>query len=252
MKEDYQDRIDEYLLKRMSPEDCMAFENEVAENQELHEQLSFTEEVRHAMRSRNEKLAKMEEWEKETESKSRLSKRRLYYWVSGIAALFIVGFITISRYLSSFDKGVGTEYAQTNLVQEEESADIEKLLAYNKYSTALEKINREIETELHEISFGPGCAEDEGIEIIDSCTPDTVCIIDDIDIKDYSRENSKEEFREESREKSQSRLTYLYWLKVKALIGLNRIDEALPLLEDLRRDSEYGLQADSLYKLLKR
>ena len=64
MKIGIQDRIDNYLMHRMSDEERLAFESEVKKNIELQEQLSFTEIVRQALNSRNDKLAKMREWEK--------------------------------------------------------------------------------------------------------------------------------------------------------------------------------------------
>lgn len=246
MKKEYQDRIDEYLLKRMSPDDCVAFEKVVAENQELQEQLSFTEEVRHAMRSRNEKLAKMKEWDKETYSKPRLSNRRFYYWASGIAALFIIGVITISTYLSSDVKTMSADYAQTDSLCDtttvDEYAFIEKYLAEKSYSKALEQIDAKIETLLYEDYLVPDCAvNDEETDILDTALFDSACLDNEIDNNDYSLG------------KNEGRLAHLRLLKARSLIGLNRIDEALKLLDELRTDrSKYGLQADSLYKLLKR
>lgn len=242
MKKEFQERIDEYLLKRMSSDDRMVFDNEVAENQELQEQLSFTEEVRHAIKSRNEKLAKMKEWEKESYSKPRLSNRRLYYWVSGIAALFIVGMITISTYLSSFYKNVGSEYVQTDSLcsqnTDDEYAFIEKLLAENEYTKAL----KQIETEIFEISYALDCGGIvEETDILDTVTIDSACIDNDKNINDNTWEIN------------QSRLAHLHWLEARALIGLNRIDDALLLLEELRQSgSIYEPKADSLYRLLKR
>ncbi len=63
MKIDYQDRIDEYLLHRMSEEERLAFEKEVNSDKELQEQLSFTEDIQQVLKSRNEKLTKMAEWQ---------------------------------------------------------------------------------------------------------------------------------------------------------------------------------------------
>lgn len=64
MKIKYQDRIDAYLMHRMPDEECLAFEKEIDSNKELLEQLSFTQNVQQALKSRNDKLAKLKEWEK--------------------------------------------------------------------------------------------------------------------------------------------------------------------------------------------
>ena len=63
MKEEYQDKIDDYLLDRMSEEERRAFAGEVAENDELREQLEYSRSVQSAMKSRGEKLAAMQKWE---------------------------------------------------------------------------------------------------------------------------------------------------------------------------------------------
>ena len=62
MKQEYQDRIDDYLLHRMSDKDKRAFEDELSHDEELREQLEFTKSVSSAIKSRNEKLAAMTKW----------------------------------------------------------------------------------------------------------------------------------------------------------------------------------------------
>ena len=125
MKIEFQDRIDDYLLNRMSDEERQAFESEVADDAELREQLAFAESVQHTVKSRNDKLAAMEKWADDYQWKDeplvaasaaeyrptgtgysycpapprmeekvakRTPTRRILYWVSGIAAVFVVGF----------------------------------------------------------------------------------------------------------------------------------------------------------------
>ena len=67
MKIEYQDHIDDYLLGRMSDEDSKVFEQELKNDDELREQMEFTKDVQTATKSRNEKLAKMREWEDDYE-----------------------------------------------------------------------------------------------------------------------------------------------------------------------------------------
>ena len=131
MKIEFQDRIDEYLLDRMSDEERKSFESDAAEDAELKEQLQFTETVQQATKSRNEKLAAMEVWKddyvwedervaaasaaeyrptgsgynycpaptmEESRSMPRSSGRRIFYWISGLAAVFVVGFFLIQNY----------------------------------------------------------------------------------------------------------------------------------------------------------
>ena len=134
MKIDFQDRIDDYLLDRMSDEERKSFESDAAEDAELKEQLQFTETVQQATKSRNEKLAAMAEWKddyeweedwvvaasdaeyratgsgydycptptiEESRSMPRSSGRRIFYWISGIAAVLIVGVFVFNLYRPS-------------------------------------------------------------------------------------------------------------------------------------------------------
>ena len=52
MKIEFQDRIDDYLLDRMSDEQRNSFESDAAKDAELKEQLQFTETVQQATKSR--------------------------------------------------------------------------------------------------------------------------------------------------------------------------------------------------------
>ena len=65
MKKEFQDKIDDYLLGRISAADWLAFEQEAKCDSDIHEQLSFTKDVRLITKSRNEKLARMKEWSEE-------------------------------------------------------------------------------------------------------------------------------------------------------------------------------------------
>ena len=56
MRKAYQDRIDDYLLDRMSKEERHAFEKEIENNDGLQGQLEFTEMVQRAMKSKDEKM----------------------------------------------------------------------------------------------------------------------------------------------------------------------------------------------------
>ena len=55
MKKTYQDKIDNYLLCRMTKDERHTFEKEVENNIELREQLKFTEMVQRALKSKIEK-----------------------------------------------------------------------------------------------------------------------------------------------------------------------------------------------------
>ena len=59
MSRDFQDKIDDYVLGRMSVEERADFEKEVDQDEEKREQLEFTRNVKNAISSRQDKLAKM-------------------------------------------------------------------------------------------------------------------------------------------------------------------------------------------------
>ena len=233
MKFDYQDKIDDYLLNKMPEEERLAFEKEVCENAELREQLEYTRSVRETVTSRSEMLAAMREWENDYQWENervavaraaneapRPAKKRLVYWISGVAAVFVVGLILLLRpagspSVSNSNPDVilgdsyrgGKDYSAIN--DKLQQKDYEEALAY-------------IELEADSIRM-------DSIEIIKDQTID------------------KEELEYEM-VLIKERQDELRWLKVMALIGLNRQEEVLSLLDELRNaECDYKQQADSLY-----
>ena len=90
MKIDFQEKIDDYVLGKMSAEDRDKFEKEVSRDIEKQEQLKLTQNVSTAIKSRNEKLVMMQEWEQ----KRAASNRKIMAWASsaiGVAAVLLVG-----------------------------------------------------------------------------------------------------------------------------------------------------------------
>lgn len=226
MKQEYQDQIDKYVLGRMDDTEKAAFEREVAQNIELQEQLRFTQDVASATKSREAKLARMEEWEDDyVFEKGRGGKKQVLYWISGIAAIFIAGFFITNTML--FDKGNGP-YSESQSVYGSmrggmEFSDIDSLIFKGRYETALPMIEKE-EMDLS-----------TRIEILKN---DSTY---DADRKEYELQLIELKTDE------------LNWLRARTLIGLGRIDEALLLLGEIRTsNSEYRQQADSLYNSIKR
>jgi len=222
MKIEYQDHIDDYLLGRMSDEDSKVFEQELKNDDELREQMEFTKDLQTATKSRNEKLAKMREWEDDYEwEDDRRGKRQYLYWISGIAAIFIVGFFLIHNYMG------GKEDMMFNPSSIEYSTmrgggnyeNIEKLLVDKNYEDAMKQIEIE-ETKI----AGQRTATDS---------------IADEERRAYDRMLIQEKADE------------LSWMKVYALLGADRRDDALQLLDELRHtEGEYKEKADSLYLII--
>ena len=94
-KNNFQDRIDEYLLhgNNMSEEDKAQFLKEIEEDAEKREQYEFTKNVKQAMVSRGEKLKAMTEFQKEMKSHHH---RKTWLWISSIAAVLVIGFFAIN------------------------------------------------------------------------------------------------------------------------------------------------------------
>ena len=94
MDNNFQDRIDEYLLHEdtMSEEAKAQFLKEIEEDTEKKEQYEFTKNVKQAMVSRGEKLKAMTEFQKEIKH----GRRKSWLWISSIAAILVIGFFAIN------------------------------------------------------------------------------------------------------------------------------------------------------------
>lgn len=96
MGNNFQDKIDEYILGRMSDEEKAQFEAEVSQDKSKNEQLLFTQNVKKAISSREEKLARIKIMQHTYDQKRRKkSFTRIWWWTSGIAAVFVIGFIVV-------------------------------------------------------------------------------------------------------------------------------------------------------------
>ena len=94
MDNNFQDRIDEYLLHgdSLSEEAKAPFLKEIEEDEEKRELYEFTKNVKAAMVSRGEKLKAMTEFQKEMKH----SNRKTWLWISSIAAILVIGFFAIN------------------------------------------------------------------------------------------------------------------------------------------------------------
>lgn len=94
MDKDFQDRIDEYLLRgnKMSEEDKAQFLKEIEEDAEKKAQYEFTKNVKEAFVSRGDKLKAMAEFQKEMKH----GRRKVWLWISSIAVVLVIGFFAIN------------------------------------------------------------------------------------------------------------------------------------------------------------
>lgn len=233
MKFDYQDKIDDYLLNRMPKEERLAFEKEVCENAELREQLEYTRSVQEAVTSRSEMLAAMREWENDyhwenervavahaANEAPRPAKKRLVYWISGVAAVFVVGLFLLLRPEGSPPISNPTPDVMLNNSKSRgwNYSSIDDMLQQKCYEEALAYIDLESDS-----------IRMDSIDIVMNHT---------LDREELGREMMLIKERQNE----------LKWLKVQALIGLNRLEETLTLLDSLRNtEGDYKRQADSLY-----
>ena len=259
MKIEFQDRIDDYLLDRMSDEERKSFESDATEDAELKEQLQFTEAVQQATKSRNEKLAAMEEWKDDyvwedervaaasaaeyrptgsgydycpaptTESRragSSSSIKKIFYWVSGIAAVFVVGFFLIQNlYVANcpVEHMPSQRMNDMTLRAGSDNSEIELLLSQKKYEDALDLIE-----EKHL------AVKEDSLDIVQDETMDA-------ERKEYDMQIVKDKQDE------------LKWLKAHALLGLSLQETALRILDELRNEEGYyQMAADSLYNHIKK
>lgn len=122
MDNNFQDRIDEYLLHgdNMSEEAKVQFLKEIEEDADKKEQYELTKNIKKALKSRGDKLKAMAEFQKENETQDEMrikacscprpeyrvaedikivghksNFRKKLVWFSGIAAILVIGFFAI-------------------------------------------------------------------------------------------------------------------------------------------------------------
>ncbi len=123
MKKDFQDRIDEYVLGRMSDENKAQFEAEVNHDESKREQLEFTKDVKSAITSREDKMAKLKMMQRmydrehqqvaasmratgtdgclyapATRHAEKRPSRQVWRWASGIAAALVIGLFVFNPF----------------------------------------------------------------------------------------------------------------------------------------------------------
>ena len=128
MDNNFQDRIDEYLLHgdAMSEEAKAQFLKEIEEDEEKRELYEFTKNVKQAMISRGEKLKAMTEFQKEIKN----GRRKTWLWISSIAAILVVGFFAINPLLvetSSHDNVRGDENDVFEMTAPADSIDTDSI-----------------------------------------------------------------------------------------------------------------------------
>lgn len=228
MDEKKQELIDRYIKDEMAAEERRQFEKLLSEDAELQEQYEFTRQLQEALKSRMEKMNLMKQWEdEEAEPAVQKAGHRKTLWriVASVAAVVV---ISVSLYMYMQPSGVempplnesyGDVYRSSG-----ELSQVKDLILEKRYAEAL--------------------------QMIDSLEKWT-----QVDEKNGVKANMSDEERERiqyEQEVERQDADRLKWLKVYALMGLDRREEALQLLDELRRwNGIYQRKADSLYWLIK-
>lgn len=205
MKEEYQDRIDNYLLGRMSEAERVSFERDLNLDDKLKEQYEFTKAVKNALM-----MEKIEEdisrWDQEyvkEKSKKPKSQRRAFYWISGIAAMFVVGFFLYNPHKMKDD-------VEPTLRGTGNMENVEQMLENKEYDSALSIMEK----------------QEERLKLQ----------IDSLEVQ---------------KEILHLQMDEILWLKAKVLVDMNRIPEAIRILDEIRHsESDYHEVADSMYNEL--
>lgn len=228
MDEKKQELIDRYIKDEMPAEERRQFEKLLSEDAELQEQYEFTRQLQEALKSRMEKINLMKQWEDEDAEPAvqKVGHRKtLWRIVASVAAVVLV---SVSLYMYMQPSGVempplnesyGDVYRSSG-----ELSQVKDLILEKRYAEAL--------------------------QMIDSLEKWT-----QVDEKNGVKANMSDEERERiqyEQEVERQDADRLKWLKVYALMGLDRREEALQLLDELRRwNGIYQRKADSLYRLIK-
>ena len=273
MRLEYQEIIDRYLLGRMPDDERKSFEEKVEGNQELKEQLEHTKNVKTAISERNELLSKFQKWDDEYGANKNVAgheKRMWIYGLSGIAAAAVIGYFLFSSSNISFQESSdGLISMNTNnedsisvaISNKKESEEQENLLAKND---ADEKENKHGTTQIVDeqvFSFGKNDIVKASPSQADSKEKELERIVERKNeltrkLANLQREWNLGEMDQVVYESSAGLLKYqrdrLCWQQSIILLNMNRKNEALAILDELRRDDgQYQHKADSLYNTLK-
>lgn len=221
---DIQDRVDRYLLNRMSEAERAEFEQQMRDDKELREQVNFTRIVKTELADR----ARLEEMMQRCDDRRRrqhtLRRRKIVWLTTSLSAAAVVALGVFFSWNGN-DRVVpvvSTAGSEIAFRGSNVPADVATLINSGKYEEALATVDS-LKTVLDK--YNAEIAAD-------------TCIADD-----------ERQYRLTESTKEADRLD---WLRANALIGLGKTDEAAAILLRLRSgQSEYSLQADSLYNLIK-
>lgn len=129
-----QDRIDEYILGRMTAGESDAFEREMEGDDALREQCEHTRIVKEEIGAQADLRKRMKEWDNPIP----VIRRATLYWISGIAAVLIIGFFAVPVFFHGDGRVVSDEPV---LRGGDDLVEIEVLIEQGEYEEALMRID---------------------------------------------------------------------------------------------------------------
>lgn len=271
MRLEFQDSIDRYLLNKMSDEERTLFEAKCDNIPELEEQLEHTRDVRRVITERNKILTRIQELEEECEREKRTAAHKKIIalsWISGIAAVFVVGLFlfTPSNVVSPESSGrqilmnTNDENSIANSAAIRNEKEQEKLLAKKDVDKKEKRHSNARIDEEQVFSFG----KNDIVKANPQAVPNEVELERVMERKkeltvklaDLEYLRSSGEIDSVVYESSVGLLKYqrdrLCWQQSIILLNMSRKNEALAILDELRREEGlYQHKADSLYNELK-
>lgn len=225
MKPDYQDKIDDYLLHRMSDKELSDFKKKLCSDRELKEQYEFTKDLGNVLKGRNDKLSMMQKWKDDYSWKKKvaISGSHVLYWASSVAAVFIVGLLVLRNYYLP-EKSIDNNSIRTDelLFNTGGNSDVVIMLNQEKYEDAYKLIQEKSQ----------------------SLKMDSIMLSRSQDIDEYQRDSIMRILNEKQVE--------LNWFKTHLFPDNNQQKAVLEFLDELRNnDGVYKRRADSLYNLFK-
>ena len=272
MRLEFQDSIDRYLLNRMSDEERIVFEVECTNNPELKEQLEHTQDVKAFISERSKILEKIQAWDDEYEEEKKSAVRKKWisiYWVSGIAAAFMVGYLMFPSANKTESERSGNLVAMSQDSSDTSSAEntvdslaklkdeSDKLLAkINVDKGKPNKGNSSLDEE-RVISFGKGAFKTASPQRAYEYEEELRKIVEEKEVVTEKIAKLNNQLYSESIDKDvyDSMIKLLNfqrdnqsWKEAQVLLKLNRKKEALIILRKIKSvEGEFQNKADSLY-----
>ena len=274
MRLEYQDDIDRYLLGRMSDEERALFEAKCAENPELKEQFEHTQDVKAVISERCKMLVKIQEWDDEYDANDKVTSNKVtwIYWLSGIAAVFVIGFFLypVIRPLNLDGTEELASISQEPQNKMTEGNDDSGSCVKNNETEHLLAQNDEMKGEMPNaakpgkgqvLSFGKAGFEPANPQGQNEREHELSRIEEDIygvmqKMFQLRQQLNEGEISQDFYDSSVGLLKYqrdhLSWRKARLLVELGHRNEALEILEEMRREEgAFQNKADSLYNEIK-